>query len=269
MQETLHHFFSTGTFAHLWIAGFLAFFGVVIAVRGGAFAAGTCYVSSRGWSPAAEERLNAALDARKEAENIPHWFQPVQAGLCFVLAALAAIPAIPAVLPYTLSIVCLSAISWIAFTRFRHATQKRVAILTPRQLHDSLPRLPLALVLASIATDVWLAFTTTYTIAWLALAVAAAVLVFISWNVATAPALILGADPQIEQYVDDRLRAVRALSAISVAGAPPIVLLGLTREFGTAGTTAWFVGVACMLVSLWYLLRARSGPSPEVPVTTA
>lgn len=265
MQE----FLGGPIFAHAWTALVIAVVGLVVMIRGGALGMGTCYISGDGWPSATQKRLDAVLVARDEAENIPRWHRVVQGAMYVIATALALVPAIPPVLPYAGLIVGQALLAWIAFTKFRQATEKRVAVLSPRHPLDALPPLVIALVGGSIAADLWLALTTAYAIPWMLLAIAAAALLIIAWNIATAPALILGTDPVLERYVDDRLRSVRALAAASVAAAPPIVLLGLTREFGTAGSTAWVIAVSTMLVSFWYIRRARSGPAPEVPVRIA
>ena len=175
-------------------------------------------ISARRLEPDRSVRLERALAARENAEAISRratlrYF----AAAGFALAALELLPAIPPVIPYALFCLALAVVILLAYLQFRRAMERRVAPLVRRSVLTSLP-LPVIIAMACCFAGE-LAFTSDPAQRFGAIVVALATLTLavIAWRVAVAPALLLGADPQVEYAVDERLRKVRAISIAVLA----------------------------------------------------
>jgi len=178
-----------------------------------------CFCISARRLPRGEaERLERALTAREDAEAIPgranlRYFAIVGVAL----AALELSPALPAVLPYSLFCLAFAIEMLVAYLRFRRATERRVAPLVRRSVLTALPLPAIAAMACCLAGE--LAFMTypPQRFGSIVIAVATVVLGAIAWRVAVAPALLVGADPDVEYIIDERLRKVRAISIAVLA----------------------------------------------------
>ena len=244
--------------------GVLALVGLSALGFPGSFAAVRPYFSRLNLSGEDRERMNAALGARKAAENIPAWLARAFGVVTLVLAASALVPQIPSIFPYSAWCAAFAAATVIASAHFREAARRRVAVLAPRNPRTALP-VPLILaILACVAMEIALALVTPYRAAWAVVALSSVALLVIAGQLAGAPALILGNDVPVERFIDERLRIARTTNVAGLAIAPPIVLLGATHEFSSVGAAAWVVAVAAAAVAGVYLVRAQSVDSQSV-----
>jgi hypothetical protein len=234
----------------------LAFVGLWALSFPGCFAAVRSYFSRVNLPPIDEKRLNDVLSARKDAENIPMWLGRALGLVSLALAVPGLVPHASPAVSYAAWCVAFAAATAFACMRFRQAAKRRVALLVPR---DPLAALPLpvpAAIAACIVVEISLAIVSPFHTAWAAVAVASSVLVWIAWQIAMAPALILGNDVPVETYVDSRLRAARTMNVAGLAIVPAIALLGATHDFSQLGTTAWVIATVAAGVASVYLVRA-------------
>jgi hypothetical protein len=136
----------------------------------GCFAAVCPYFARLVLAAPYEERLDAVLEARKDAENIPMWLGRVLGLVSLVLAVVAISPNVPSIWPYAAWCVAFAGFTAFAYLRFRRATHRRVAALVPRAMGAVLPPAMITAVLASIAVDITLALVSPYHAAWAAVA---------------------------------------------------------------------------------------------------
>lgn len=203
-------------------------------------------------------RLVSVIDARENAEGVTDAYWRSVGIFTLVMAILALIPAVPYVLPYALSCVAIAFAMLLSYLRFRRATERRVAPLIRRSPWTALP--PLALIptaICIIGAALFGAYPQ-FRAGSAIVVLSAIVLLAIAWRVAVAPAVLFGDDSQLEYLVDEHVRFCRATGLLSLACAPPTVLVGLAwatlppnSHFFTAIALvvyAAFVGV--MLVSL-------------------
>lgn len=175
-------------------------------------------------APPERERLTRVVDARVHAEGTDPYTR--YAGVFTLAMAIVAFrPHVPYVLPYAASCVALAIAVLIAYLHFRRTTERRVAALTQRNPWASLPPLVLACAGVCIVGSASLVVYPQYRIAAIAAAVCAVGLCAIAWRVAVAPAMLFGDDPQVEYLVDEHVRFCRATGLISLACAPPTVLV--------------------------------------------
>jgi len=243
---------------------------VVLALAGlttlsfpGCFAAVCPYFARVDLPSPYEDRLDEVLCARKAAENIPMWFGAMLGLISLALAAAAWLPAVSPAIPYAAWCLAFAATTAIACVRFRRATQRRVAALVPRDRRSALPPAVVVAIAACVAVELALVVSSPYRLVWAAVAIASATLLWIAWQLAEAPALILGADVPVECYVDDRLRAVRTINVAGLASAPMLFLLGATHDFSAPGVAAWIVATIAAAVCATYQFRASRSIDPK------
>jgi hypothetical protein len=168
------------------------------------------------------ERLESVIEARARAEGAGGSAR--YAGLFTIaMGFLALWPAIPYVTPYAASCLAMAYATWMAYRKFRRATDLRFAPLVRRTPLEALP--PVAIVsvaLCLIGTAAFASFPQ-FRIAAALVVVSMTVLVAIAWRIAVAPAVLFGTDPQVEYAVDKRVRFCRATGLITLACAPPTV----------------------------------------------
>ncbi|MGB8520124.1 MAG: hypothetical protein WCD38_08160 [Candidatus Tumulicola sp.] len=174
--------------------------------------------------PDERARLTRVVDARAGAEGTDPYTR-VAGIFTIVMALVALLPSVPYVLPYAASCAGLAIGVLLAYLRFRRTTERRVAPLTQRNPWTSLPPLVLACAGVCIVAAASLAVYPQYRIAAIAAAACGIGLCAIAWRVAIAPAMLFGDDPQLEYLVDEHVRFCRATGLVSLACAPPTVLV--------------------------------------------
>jgi len=242
-----------------WSAIALAALGIVQLRSPGCFESICMYFRGAwaGLSNEESERLEAVIEARTRAEGASGSAR--YAGLLTIAMGLLGLwPAIPYVMPYAASCLAMAYVTWMAYRRFRHATELRFAPLMRRTPLEALP--PVAIVSVALCLIGTAAFASVpqFRVAAVLVVVSMAGLVAIAWRIAVAPAVLFGNDPQVEYAVDKRVRFCRATGLVALACAPPTVfallawaqlpalsgLLGLMMLLVIAGF------VATMVVSL-------------------
>ncbi len=211
--------------AHNWIAVTLVAMGVVQLRLPGCFESVRMYFRGA-WAALSNEqseRLESVIEARTCAEGTGGSARRY-AGLFTIAMGLVAVwPAIPYVLPYAASCLAMAYATWMAYRKFRRATELRFAPLVRRTPLEALP--PVAIVSVALCLIGTAAFASVpqFRIAVAIVVVSMTVLVAIAWRIAVAPAVLFGADPQVEYAVDKRVRLGRATGLITLACAPPTV----------------------------------------------
>lgn len=172
-----------------------------------------------------DQRLKRVLEARERAEGDSDAFMRYAGAFTIAMGGLVLIQSVPFVLPYALSCLGLAVAVIASYLHYRRVTERRVAALVRRTLWTSLP--PLAMV----ATAICLVGTAAFAVypelrVGVAIVIVCAIaLLAVAWRVAMAPAILFGDDSQLEYLVDEHLRFCRVMSLVSLACAPPTVLV--------------------------------------------
>ncbi len=212
--------------------------------------------------PEERERLERALCARRNAEDIPAIkYSRYLAGAAVVAAALEFVPALTLTLPYALYGLAVAVTTFLAYLQFRRALDRRVAPLMRRSTFDALPFPAIVAMACCFAGSVLFMAFPSQRPAAVSTAAATLLLAITAWRIAIAPALLVGDDPQVEYAIDERLRRSRATNAAALACAPALGLASLAAALlpgeTSAGITLWVVLAAFLVAMLTNALRPR------------
>ncbi|MGC1335261.1 MAG: hypothetical protein WA812_07755 [Candidatus Cybelea sp.] len=179
-----------------------------------------------GLSNEQSDRLKSVIEARTRAEGAGGTAR--YAGLFTIAMGLLGLwPAIPYVMPYAASCLAMACATWMAYRRFRHATESRFAPLMHRTPLEALPPVTIVSVALCVIGTAAIASIPQFRVAAALVVVSMAVLVAIAWRIAVAPAVLFGNDPQVEYAVDKRVRFCRATGLVALACAPATVFAAL------------------------------------------
>lgn len=219
-------------------------------------------------------RLDRALCARRAVEAIPSGFGTLLGVISLVLAASEFIRALPLILPYAVWCVVISFGMLGVYRYFKRASERRVALLRARKPSDSLsPLLVGAFALAVVAMFGIAGFSRDSLGATL-VALSGAVILWIGWQIAEAPALLLGDDVEAESVIDQRLRVLRATSALITGLCPMIIYLGIegaAQDFyrGSPVAMLCFATIALVWVlAMVIIVRATFASPPVAPAVS-
>jgi hypothetical protein len=246
--------------ARIFTACVLVLMGIAqIAAPGCFWGIGIYFKGARAsFSPEQRERLNRVLDARRNAEGDTEMYSRYVGVFTILIAPLSVLPAMPYAVPYALACLALATAMVFAYLNFRRATERRVAPLVRRSPWSSLPPFVVAATVVCVAGSAAFGVFPQFRLAAIGVTLAAIVLCAIAWRVALAPAILFGDDPQLEYLVDERVRFCRATGLLSLACAPPTVLVGLasvelshsTHAFGAITLAVCAAFLVVMMVSL-------------------
>jgi hypothetical protein len=176
-----------------------------------------------GLSNEQSDRLKSVIEARTRAEGAGGSARAYAGLFTIAMGLLGLWPAIPYVMPYAASCLAMAYATWIAYRRFRHATELRFAPLTRRTPLEALPPVTIVSVALCLIGTAAFASVPQFRVAAALVVVSMIVLLAIAWRIAIAPAVLLGTDPQVEYAVDKRVRFCRATGLVTLACAPPTV----------------------------------------------
>jgi hypothetical protein len=221
------------TFAHIshdqlardWSAIALATLGIVQLLSPGCFESIRMYFRGAwtGLSYEQSNRLESVIEARTRAEGAGGGARYYAGLFTIAMGLLGLWPAIPYVMPYAASCLAMAYATWMAYRRFRHATELRFAPLMRRTPFEALPPVTIVSVALCLIGTAAFASVPQFRLAAALVVVSMTVLVAIAWRIAVAPAVLFGNDPQVECAVDKRVRFCRATGLVTLACTPPTV----------------------------------------------
>jgi|GEM_PF-1836490 len=246
--------FSRDQLARIVTAGALLLLGGLEIRRPGCFWGLTMYFKGTRASLNAEQRQRLArvLAARESAEGDANLYMRFAGVFTVGMAALVLVPAVPFVLPYALSCLASAAAILVAYLRFARAAERRVAPLVRRTPWQSLPPIVLAAATVCLLGAATFAIYPQFRLGVIIVIVAAIALLAVAYRVAIAPAILFGDDSQLEYLVDEHLRLSRATNLVSLACAPPTVLVALSSA--SLPSSAHFFGDVTLAVAAAFVL---------------
>jgi len=211
--------------------------------------------------PSDRERLRGVLAAREKMEGISEVSGRYLGAACLVLAALEGVRAIPVIVPYVFFCLAIALQALFAYVQFHRTVERRVAPLVRRSPLTALPPLVIAAMACSLVITLVLAVESAERFDAIIVALTTLVLASIAWRVAGAPALLAGADPQLEYAVDERVRIGRARSVAAVACAP-VILLAASAAPSLPSAYHTFAVLAPLIATLAFLVSIAAAQIP-------
>ncbi|MBV8374156.1 MAG: hypothetical protein JO302_01495 [Candidatus Eremiobacteraeota bacterium] len=174
----------------------------------------------RGLSQEDSRRLGRVLEAREAIEDPTNSYARWSGVFTIVMGGVELIAWVPFAVPYALSCLAIALSLLLSYFRIRRASERRVAPLTPRSSLSTLPPFLLGCATVCVLGAAAYAVIPGLRTGALLVALSVAFLVLIAWQVAGAPALLFGQDPQLEYKVDEHLRVSRSGNILALACAP-------------------------------------------------
>ena len=215
-------------FAIWYIGCFLIGFGVLMVWKGQAISSCRRFFYFELRDPQVKDRFSAVVARRNELEG-DNTFTWRLTGYCAIFfGALVLFKAINPVIGYALLCADLAVIMASLYSRMRNRGERRAASLNRRSVTTSVPALWFASAIVSSLLPLAL-WNTPGVRGWaLLVTVACLVIVYLAAQTSTMAALLAGDDPDIEVYVDNRLRWSRVVSMLSLAYAVSYVFIAMS-----------------------------------------
>jgi hypothetical protein len=256
---------------HWYMTAFFALFGAALLVWGRCFGSIGPLIRRPCDDTRDAQRLCEAIERREELEALPgaamgRW----SGGASLAAAVISAFTPVPTTLLYAIVCVVLALTFASAYLRLRRAGVRRVASLRARSRAKTVPAWLTALVAVAAVSP--LTFLGDAPFAAALVTAAGLLIAFLGDRVVHLPALLSGHDPAVEEYVDDRLRAVRSTNLFATATAPAFVFATITATLlrvqnGFDPLSSLHVGAmgvsffAWIVASAWQYVQMRRGPN--------
>jgi hypothetical protein len=176
-------------------------------------------------------RLRAVLERRKELEGLGRMPVIVASISYLFFGLLCLLHVVTPAIAYALACTDVAVSSAWAYARVRNRSDRRAASLAPRRQSSVVP--PLAFVGALLAGTVPLLFVSDPNLRFAAILVSLSsfAIVASAWSIAGMAAVLVGDDPDVEVYVDERIRRMRVCSMLALAFAVvPVFVAVVTRD---------------------------------------
>ena len=207
---------------------FFTAFGVWFVTRGELCAQAGAWIGGRCDGTPWADRLAAVVRRREQLENLrTRTTAYIFGGCSLLLAVLAALTPLAVTILYALLCAVLALTVATGYERLRRVGGPRVASLRARNPNAFVPWYVYALTAVTAVSP--LTFLAVAPVAAVLVTVAGLLMASVARGVAASPALIPGVDVAVEQYVDDRLRAVRTVNLLGTATAPALLFATFTR----------------------------------------
>ncbi len=217
-------------FTRWYIGAFSVFFGIRTLWRGAdTFRAG-CYFKAEKRDRTLGERFAAVVARREELEGDATPAARMLGVAAVAIGVLVLIQTIVPLVAYALLCVVLAVTMSYVYSQMRNRSERRAASLQPRTATTTVPGiwyaggilaalLPLAFAIVPSLVQ------TQPVVPAVIIALACTAIVYTAARLSQMAALLAGDDPEIELYVDDRLRRMRVSSLLMLAYAVSFVFI--------------------------------------------
>lgn len=229
-------------FERWYIGGFLTVFGLFIMWRGAAFSSCSRFFFFELRDSKLKDRFAPVVERRKELEG-DNTFAWRLTGVCAILfGALVLVRIVDPVIGYALLCADLALIMSRIYLGMRNRSEHRAASLQRRTVTSAVPALWYAGAVVSSALPIALIGYPSVRVSAVIVAVACAAIVIVATRTAHMAALLAGEDPDIELYVDSRLRWSRVSGLLTLCFAASYVFIAMSKP-ELPKTSAWVAGV--------------------------
>ncbi len=228
-------------FERWYIGGFLTLFGLCIVWKGAAFNSCSRFFYLELRDARLKDRFAPVVQRRKDLESGNDWAWRV-AGLSAVLfGALVIVQVLSPVIGYALLCADLAVVMSQIYLNMRNCSERRAASLQPRTPTSAVPVLWYVGALFAAALALALIVYPNLRAPAVIVAVACVTIVVVAARTSQMAALLAGDDPDIELYVDTRLRWSRVFGLLALAYASSYVFIAMSKP--EVRTGPWITGV--------------------------
>jgi hypothetical protein len=214
-------------------------------------------------------RLRAVLDRRDELEGLGRMPVIVASISYLFFGILCLLHIVTPAIAYALACADVALSSAWAYARVRNRSQRRAASLAPRRQSSVVP--PPAFLGALLAAAVPLLFVSdpNLRVAALIVSLSSLAIVVSAWSIAGMAAVLVGDDPDLEVYVDERIRRSRVCSMLALAYAViPVFIAVVTRDAANLPVYNYAFVVSMVLTVMfltWFFIdfMQRRAPRPN------
>ncbi len=217
--------------------------------------------------PVVAPRLRAVLERRDQLEGLGRKPVVISSISYFCFGLLCLLHIVTPAIAYALACADVALMFAWMYARVRNRSQRRAASLAPRRQITVVP--PLAFVGALLAATVPLLFVTDpdLRVAALLVSLSSLAITVSAWSIAGMAAVLVGDDPDLEVYVDERLRRVRAGSLLTFAYAVIPVFVSVVTRDAVNLPIYNYAFVASMVLAVmfltWYFIDLMQGRTPR------
>jgi hypothetical protein len=217
--------------------------------------------------PIVGARLRAVIDRRDELEGLGRKPAIISSISYFVFGLLCLLHIVTPAIAYALACADVALMFAWMYARVRNRSQRRAASLAPRRQIAVVP--PLAFAGALLAAAVPLLFVSDVNLRVPALLVSLSSLAIVvsAWSIAGMAAVLVGDEPDLEVYVDERIRRSRVSAMLTFAYAViPVFIAVVTREAVNLPVYNYaFVASMVLIVMFltWYFIDFVQGRKPR------
>lgn len=217
--------------------------------------------------PVVAPRLRAVLDRREPLEKLGRKPVLISSGSYLFFGVLCLAHIVTPAIAYALACADVAIMFAWVYSGVRNRSQRRAASLEPRRQISVVP--PFAFVGALVAATVPLLFVSDPNLRVSALIVSLASFAIIAsaWSIAGMAAVLTGDDPDLEVYVDERIRRVRVGSMLTFAYAvTPVFIAVVTRDAVDLPVYdyAFYLSMGLAVAFLvWYAIDYMRGRAPR------
>lgn len=229
-------------FERWYVGAFLTLFGLFILWKGAAFNSCSRFFYLELRDTRLKDRFAPVVERRKELERGNDWAWRVAGLSSMLFGLLVIVRALSPVIGYALLCADLAIVMSQIYLNMRNRSERRAASLQPRTATSAVPVLWYVGALISAALP--LAFISYPSLRVPAVIVAAAcvTIVLVAARTSQMAALLAGDDPDIELYVDTRLRWSRVSGLLALAYAASYVFIAFSKPELRNGPP-WIAGV--------------------------
>ena len=214
-------------FERWYIAGFLTLFGIFMVLKGPAMSACSQFFFLELRDPKLKDRFRRVVDRRYELESDVSWAWRITGVSSIVFGALVYFRVLQPVIGYALLCAGLAIVTSQIYLSMRNRSERRAASLQPRTVTSSVPALWFAGAVVSALLPLLLVGNPDLRISSVIVTLACLVVVVVAVRTSNMAALLAGDDPDVEVYVDNRLRWSRVAGLLVLAFAASYVFIAM------------------------------------------
>jgi hypothetical protein len=229
-------------FERWYIGAFLTLFGLFIVWKGAAFNSCTRFFYLELRDPRLKDRFAPVVARRRELESGNDWAWRAAGLSATLFGILVLVKALSPVIGYALLCADFAIVMSQIYMNMRNRSERRAASLQPRTSTSAVPVLWYVGALASAALALTLIVYPNLRVPAAIVSAACVAIVVVAARTSKMAALLAGDDPDIELYVDTRLRWSRVSGLLALAYASGYVFIAMSTP-ELRGGPSWIAGV--------------------------
>jgi hypothetical protein len=246
-------------FMRLYVSGMVSLLGVVFIFRGRALCTAKIQFRLELGAAALKDRFRDTLERRDAMEGLSPLPWRIMGSACIGVGALVFFRMLEPMVGYALLCAGLAATMSQIYLSMRNRTPRRAAVLQPRTPASVVPPFwyVAALFASIIPLQTW--GVPQLRTGALIVVIASLFVVFVAYRTSSMAALLAGVDPEIEVFVDNRLRWARVSSLLLLAFAISFAFMGAAEAWIDEPSAAYSIpfvtsGTLMFLYGAWWAI---------------